>query len=121
MIATIGATALGIGPLVAPLFGSKGQQVSGAIATGVNDLTAIGSLITTVEVAFQNQPTSGPLKLAAAINLIGPLLKTSEMVSGKKIADDALFTKGTAELAQAVVDILNSLDQDAVKTEITHT
>ena len=34
-----------------------------------------------------------------------------------KIADQALYDKGLAELTQATVDILNSLHQDGVQTQ----
>lgn len=118
IIATVGATALGIGPLVAPLFGSKGQQVTQTLGTVSNDLTAIGTVVVQIETALQGK--TGQDKLAAAIALVGPIIMTSQLVSGKKIADSALLQKGIGEITQGVVDVLNSLHQDSVKTEVAN-
>jgi len=116
VLATVGATALGVGPLVAPLFGSKGNQVSGGIPTAINDLTAISSVVIQIETALQGQ--AGADKFKAAVALVGPIIKTSQMVSGKKIADPDLLDKGIQEVTQGVVDVLNSLNADSISTEV---
>jgi hypothetical protein len=111
-IATIAA---GVGPLITPFLGSgKSAQVSGTV---VNDLTSIGSVIVQIETAFAAVPGStGAQKLQAAIPLVGNIIKTSELVIGKKIANEALFTQSIQEITQGMVDLLNSLDEGAVKT-----
>lgn len=116
VIATVGATALGVGPLVTPLFGSKGGKVEGAVGPAVNDLTAIGSLIIQIETALQGQ--AGADKFKAAVALVGPLIKTSELVAGKKVADPDMLNKGIDGVTQGVVDVLNSLHPDSVSTEV---
>jgi hypothetical protein len=115
ILATVTATAIGIGPLVGPLFGG-GSKAGAVIGSVSNDLTAIGTVIAQIETALQGK--TGADKLAAAIALVGPIITTSQMVSGKKIADAAAFQKGVTEVTQGVVDILNSLDPDSVKTEV---
>jgi hypothetical protein len=116
ILATVTATAIGIGPLVGPLFGGGGSKATTVIGTVTNDLTAVGTVIAQIETALQGK--TGADKLAAAIALVGPIITTSQMVSGKKIADAAAFQKGVTEVTQGVVDILNSLDPDSVKTEV---
>jgi hypothetical protein len=116
VIATVGATALGVGPLVTPLFGSKGGKVEGLMAPAVNDLTAIGSLIIQIETALQGQ--DGADKFRAAVALVGPLIKTSQLVSGKKVSDPDMLKKGIDGVTQGVVDVLNSLHPDSVGTEV---
>jgi hypothetical protein len=116
VLAAVATTALGIGPIVSPLFGSKGDKVAGDIATIANDLTLIGGVIVQVETALQGQ--AGADKFKAAIALVGPIIKTSQLVSGKKIADPAMLQRGIEEVTQGVVDILNSIHQDSVKTEV---
>jgi hypothetical protein len=116
VLATVGATALGIGPLVAPLFGSRAGAVAQGITVGVNDLTAIGTVIVQIETALQGK--TGADKFAAAVALVGPIITTSQLVSGKKIADAALFQKGVNEVTQGLVDVLNALHADSVKTEV---
>jgi phage-related tail protein len=116
VLATVGATALGVGPLVAPLLGSKGNQVSAGISTAINDLTAISTVVIQIETALQGQ--AGADKFKAAVALVGPIIKTSQIVSGKKIADPALLDKGIQEVTQGVVDVLNSLDADSVSSEV---
>lgn len=114
--AQIGALALGVGPLVSPLFGSKGDQVGGQIQTVSNDLTLVGQVIVQMEAALQGQ--TGADKRKAAIALIGPIIRTSQIVSGKKIADPALLEQGVGMITDGMVAVLNSIHPDAVKQEI---
>jgi hypothetical protein len=116
VLLTAGASAVGFGPLIAPLFGSGGAKVGQEIAAVSNDLTSIGSTVIQIEVALNGK--SGAEKLAAAVNLIGPIIRTSELVAGKQIADPALLTKGIQEITQGVVDVLNSVHADSVKTVV---
>src|SRR5688572_33208621 len=95
VIAQIAPIALGIGPLVSPLFGSKGDRVAGHVESIANDLTLIGGVIVQIETALQGQPGVDKFKAAAA--LVGPIIRTSQLVSGKKIADQALLQKGIEE------------------------
>ena len=44
------------------------------------------------------------------------IVLTSEAVSGKKIANEALFTQAITEITQGVVDLYNSIDESAAKT-----
>jgi hypothetical protein len=116
ILATVGATAVGVGPLVTPLFGSKGGQAAAGVGTVVNDLTAISSVIIQIETALQGQ--AGADKFKAAVALVGPIIKTSQIVSGKKIADPVLLQKGIDEVTQGMVDVLNSIDQASVTKEV---
>lgn len=111
----VAGVAAGVYPLVSPLIGSgKAGQITG---TAVNDLTAIGAVIVQLETAFGAVPGStGAQKLQAAIPLVSNIIKTSELVVNKKIANEALFTQGVTEVAQGMVDILNSIHPDEVKT-----
>lgn len=114
--AQIGAMALGIGPLVSPLFGSKGDQIGGQIQTISNDLTLIAQVVVQIETALQGQ--DGADKRRAAIALIGPIIRTSQIVSGKKIANAALLETGIGQITDGVVAVLNSIHEESVKTEI---
>lgn len=109
VLAKVAAVATGVYPLIQPALGSgKAAQLTGTV---VNDFTQISSVIVMIETALQGK--TGAEKMAAVIPLVANIVKTSEVVSGKKIADEALFTKGIQELAQGAVDILNSLHEDA--------
>ena len=115
ILVNVAGIATGVGPIILPFLGSgKAGQVAGVT---VNDLTAIGSTIVQIETAFAAIPgATGAQKLAAAIPLVGNIIKTSELVSGKKIANEALFTQAIQEYAQATVDLLNSINGDEAKT-----
>lgn len=89
----------------------KQQQVA---TTTVNDLTSIGSVLLMIQTALST--ATGSDKLKAALPLVVNIVKTSEMVSGHQIADEARFTLGSQEILQGVYDVLNSLKGDAVKT-----
>lgn len=111
-IAIAGTTAQAVGPIVAPMLGNKGEKVLSTIT----DLTAIGTTILQVEVMFAGK--TGPEKFAAALTQIGPMIRTSGLVAGRKIADENMMQKGINGIAQGVVDVLNSLSAESVKTEI---
>jgi hypothetical protein len=112
-VVAIGA---GIGPVILPFLGSgKAQQVG---TTAVNDLTQIGQVVVQIETAFAALPpgTTGAQKLAAALPLVANIIKTSELVINKQVANEALFTQACTEYTQATVDLLNSLHENNVKT-----
>lgn len=44
------------------------------------------------------------------------IIKTSERVIGKKLANEQLFTTACQEYTQVTVDLLNSIDQAEMKT-----
>jgi hypothetical protein len=109
------ALATGIGPVILPFLGSG--EVKEYAGKGLNDLTAIGQVIVQIETAFAAIPNStGAQKLQAAIPLVANIIKTSELVAGKKIANEGMFTQAVTEYAQATVDLLNAIHPDEVKT-----
>lgn len=108
ILASIAGVAAGVGPIIGPFLGSG--KAASAVNTGINDLTAIGSVVLEIETALQGQ--AGTAKLAAAIPLVGNIIKTSELVVGKKVADEAKFTIAIQEITQGMVDLLNSIHAD---------
>jgi hypothetical protein len=107
--------ASGVGPIIEPFLGS-GKPATVATSV-VNDLTSIGQVVLQTETAFAAVAGStGAQKLQAAIPLVSNIIKTSELVVGKKIANEALFTQACQEYTQATVDLLNSIDQSEAKT-----
>jgi hypothetical protein len=117
VLASVASTALGIGPLVSPLLGG-GTKATGVVGAITNDLTLIGSVIAQVETIFAGQDGTGPQKFKAAVALVGPIIRTSQLVSGKKIADEQKLKDGIAGVTQGIVDVLNSLHADSVSTEL---
>jgi hypothetical protein len=102
----------GVWPLVSGLFGSKAQTTG---TTVVNDLTQIGQVVVQAEALIQGSGT-GAAKLAAAAPLVANIVKTSELVSGHKIANETLFIQGCSNITSAVAQILNSLSADNVQS-----
>lgn len=109
------ALATGMWPLVSRFFGA-GTAASNTATTVVNDLTQIGQVVVQAEAMFQTAG-SGASKLAAAAPLVANVIKTSELVSGHKIANETLFTQACQEITSAVADLLNSLDSGSVQTQ----
>lgn len=111
------ALATGVWPLVSGLFGSsaKAQQAQQTGNTVINDLTQIGQIVVQAEALIQ-APGSGAQKLAAATPLVVNIVKTSELVSGHKIANETLFIQGCTDLTSAIAEVLNSLSPDSVNT-----
>lgn len=90
-------------------------QKQAAVATvATNDLTAVGSILLMIQTALSS--ATGADKLKAALPLVVNIVKTSELVSGHPIADEARFTLGAQEILQGVYDVMNSLKSDNVKT-----
>lgn len=108
------AVATGVWPLVSGLFGSntKAQNVGTQV---INDLTSIGQVVVQTEAILQT-PGSGAAKLAAAAPLVANIVKTSELVAGHQIANEALFIQGCTDLTSAVAEILNSLSSNNLNT-----
>lgn len=98
--------ASGVLSLVSPMLGSK---VSAIIGKVVDDFTLIGNQVVTVEVALNGK--TGAEKFAALLPLVAGIIRTSELVGGKEIANEDLFQKGVQEVAQGVVDILNAVHE----------
>lgn len=111
------AVATGIWPLVSGFFGSgaASQKTVEYIDKGINDLNQIGSIVVQTEALIQT-PGSGAAKLAAASPLVANVIRTSELISGKKIANETLFLQGSSKIADGMADILNSLHPDAAQT-----
>lgn len=114
ILVNLAGVAAGVGPIIAPFLGSG--KVAAVAGTAVNDLTAIGSVVLQMETAFAGLgDKNGADKLKAAIPLVGNIIKTSELVVGKKIANEAMFTLAIQEYTQATVDLLNSIHPDAAQ------
>jgi len=107
IIANVTGTVAGLGPLIQPLVGTNGH-----VATAINDFTSIGRIITQVEAIGVSTGLTGAQKLAAATPLVASIVQTSEMLSGKKVADSPLFIKGCQQIVGGVVDILNSIHEE---------
>lgn len=113
VLARVISIATGIGPLVLPFIGSgKAAQIGGAV---INDLTAIGQTIIQAEAMIQT-PGSGAAKLAAASPLVASIIRTSQMLDGKKIANEALFIEGCQDITSGMAKVLNAIHPDEVKT-----
>lgn len=100
-----------VASLVSPLLGTS--KVGKLVQTAVSDLTLMGTQVVTIETALSGK--TGTDKLAAVVPLIGNVIRTSELVAGRKIQHEELFTKAVQGYAQATVDLLNSIHPDEVK------
>lgn len=109
------AVLTGLEPLIAPLFGSRANAAAGVVTKIANDLTAVGQVVVSAEAVIQT-PGSGAQKLAAAAPLVTNIVRTSELVSGHQIADEALFLQGCTNITSGVAQVLNSLSGDNVKS-----
>lgn len=112
IILSVSGIAQTIGPIIKPFLGSgeKAQYVT----TVTNDLTAVGQVVLQAETLLQGTK-KGADRLAAAAPLVSNILKTSELIAGKKIADDALFSQAASKITSGVADLLNSISADEAK------
>jgi len=110
------AVLTGLEPLIAPLFGSKANAAAGVVTKIANDLTAVGQIVVTAEALIQT-PGGGAAKLSAAAPLVVNIVRSSELISGHEIADEALFLQGCTNITSGVAQVLNSLKSDNVKSQ----
>ena len=77
----------------------------------VSELAQIGNVILNIEGAFNTVTNAkGEDKLRAAGPLVAQVLRASELVAGRKIADEAKFLAASATIAGGVADLVNSLE-----------
>jgi hypothetical protein len=105
LIATGAEIALGIGPIIEPFLGSK---AAAAVTKGINDFTAIGQVVAMMEVALQGDGR-GADKLQASLPAVENIIRTSELVSGRKIDNEQGFVDGCKQVVSGLVAVLNSL------------
>jgi hypothetical protein len=101
----------GLGPVVGQFFGSKSGAMVGTV---VQDLTSIGGVVVMAEAMMG--PGGGPLKLSAATPPVANIIKTSELVNGHKIINQALYLEGCTDITSGTAKVLNSLDGGVVQS-----
>lgn len=107
------------GSLLDAILPSKAAAITSTVIHDLPSITAIVAQVEAIGAVLKPDGTAtltGPQKLAASAPLIGQILLSSQMLTGHKIADPALFQKACTEFGQAACDLLNSLDADGVKT-----
>lgn len=109
VVLKVAQVATGFVPLVQGVIPQRGADVVKEVS---DDLTKVAGIVSSIEVAAQalSAPLSGPDKLKMAAPLVGQVVLQSDLLVGHKIKDEALFQQSVADLASAVVGILNSLE-----------
>ncbi len=96
--------------------GALNPGAAGVIQKVDASLTQIAQIIIEVETIGQKLAIAGPQKLTAAAPLVAQVILQSSLLVGHKIHDEALFNKACGEIAGGFADLLNSLDENGVKT-----
>lgn len=105
----------GIGPfIVATTPTKKDDQALAAVGDWV---THIAALVATAEAMGQAAGLPGATKAKMLAPLIGQAILQSQFMVGKKIKDEALWTKAMLALGGDFADAFNALDEGSVKTE----
>lgn len=113
----LGTTLLTVSTQVLGIGGVVGQYLPASIqpaATKVmSELSQISNYVVTVETVFAalGKAKAGGDKLKAATPLVALVVKGSELVAGKHIANPALFEQGCKSITSGMADVLNSLDE----------
>ena len=92
------------GPIITALY-----PRSTAVVGNTLDVTSgIANAVISVEVLMNGKTPAE--KLTGATQLATVVVKTSNLLDGKKIKDEALFVKGCTKMTDGMVDVLNSLE-----------
>lgn len=99
-----------------PAVASAAGESSNPTVTKVSDtLTGVANIIQTIEGAFAaayGAAQTGTAKMAAVLPFVSQLVQqwlADNFPGSAEIGDQTLFQKGVGEIAQGVVDVLNSL------------
>ena len=78
----------------------------------IDKLTQIGNMVLIAEGMFAGTATAttGADKLKAVTPFVAQIIQASELVAGKKIKNEVLFTSACTGIASNVADLLNSLE-----------
>jgi hypothetical protein len=101
---------------IAPaLYQSVPTAAKPTVTAVTDDLTEIGQAVASAAaVTAAIKPGATPADVAtAAVPLVQNIVSASELIAGKKIQNQGLFNQATAEIAQGVTDLLNSLEAPA--------
>lgn len=106
--AAIGSEVMGF-PFVSQLLSGLNPKVGQVVTTVTSDLGAIASAISTAEIMFPASGT-GAQKLAAVTPIVQQALQiwATSNLPGKKPKDPIMLNKAASEIAQGMVDLLNS-------------
>lgn len=102
-----------LAPLLGSALGGSSSKVAGVVTTGLTDFESIAGLVSQVEQVGVTAGLSGVQKMQALIPMVQNFVSTSELVAGKKVADEQTFNKGCAGIAQGIVDVLNGIHPNA--------
>ena len=106
--ARIGLQILGVAPQFAALTPSTRDD---QIVAKLNDTFGdVAQSVVIVETALEQ--ATGTAKFDALVPLANLAIRRAEILRGREIANEALFTAGVRGVAQGVGDILNSLKDD---------
>lgn len=118
VLATAVGVLTGIGPIFAAAIpGSRDDRV---VTKVVDTLAQISGVVVQVEAfstALTDKSISGADKLRAAAPLVEKVIRSSELIVGREIADEKRFSAAVTALTSAWVDILNSLKDEGVKAQ----
>lgn len=110
-----GAVIAGLKPLFPLIKG--GDAIEKFVDKLTNPFKEIIEVIVMMEAIGQALKIPGPDKLKAAAPIVGNIVLKSDMLIGKKIKNQALFTLSVEQITNGVVGVLNSVDAEEVKEE----
>lgn len=95
----------GFSPLLSNVIPSAGQKVLGEVTQAFGVVGTVEQMFTAAYGPDHKLPSQ---KLAAAVPFIGQLIQNTDLLTGKKPKDEAMFTAGVQDFTSALVKILNS-------------
>lgn len=117
-LGSIIATIQGIFTGFAPIIQKEVPQTGAILQIVSKDLAAVGDAVVTAEALGQMASMDGAAKAKYLAPIVAQIILSGTIVSGKKIANQALFLQGCGNLGGAVADILNSLHADSTSTVV---
>jgi hypothetical protein len=113
------STVAGIFTGFSPFLQKEVPQTGQVIQIISKDLSAIMDQVANIEAIGQLKGLPGPEKAKLLGPIVANIILGSASMAGKKIANQPLFLQGCQEIGGGVADLLNSLDEDSLKTVLS--
>ncbi len=110
---------IGKGVLVGARYASPVVQTVGASIPGPDPFDGIAGILGTVELVgdlVQQQTGTKLDKIQIALPQVEAVIRSTELVRGHEIADEALFSQGSREILEGLLKVTKSLREKNTQT-----
>jgi hypothetical protein len=90
-----------------------GTSAASTVNSITDDFTKLGGVVTSVETIAQSLQGDASVedKVKAALPLVSQVIQASELLTGKKIADESAYQTALTQITTGVFTLLNAIEE----------